>query len=138
MAAAAETLTHEVNVRELLAALTALKRGDFSVRLPDEWSGMAGKVADTFNAVVELNARMADELERLSRVVGHEGRIRERASLGEVTGSWAESVQSVNTLIGDLVHPVDVLSKVVERHDLMRAERRRRPAATARTRPRVQ
>ena len=57
----------------LLAALSALKKGDFSVRLPVEWTGVAGKIADTFNDVVELNERMAQELERLSRVVGKEG-----------------------------------------------------------------
>src|SRR4051812_35766673 len=51
-------------------ALTALKRGDCSARLPVEWTGVAGKVADTFNDVIELNQRMARELEHLSRVVG--------------------------------------------------------------------
>ena len=29
-----------------------------------EWTGLAGKVADTFNEVVELNQRMAQELDR--------------------------------------------------------------------------
>ena len=43
---------------------------------------MAGKVADTFNEVIELNERMANELERISRVVGKEGKINQRASLG--------------------------------------------------------
>ena len=62
--------------------LTALKKGDFSVRLPVSWEGLAGKVADAFNEVIELNERMAGELARLSRVVGKEGRINQRASLG--------------------------------------------------------
>ena len=44
----------------LLSALTALRRGDASVRLPAHWTGLSGKVADAFNAVVELNAGMAD------------------------------------------------------------------------------
>ena len=43
----------------ILGALTALKRGDASVRLPAEWTGVPGKVADAFNEVVELNERMA-------------------------------------------------------------------------------
>ena len=43
----------------LLKAMHALKKGDFSVRLPMEWTGVAGKVADAFNEVIELNERMA-------------------------------------------------------------------------------
>jgi len=59
----------------LLRAMHALKKGDFSVRLPMEWTGVAGKVADAFNEVIELNERMALELARLGRVVGKEGKI---------------------------------------------------------------
>ncbi len=74
---------------------------------------MAGKVADTFNEVIELNERMANELERISRVVGKEGKINERASVGAVSGSWKDSLTSVNTLIGDLVHPTSETSRVI-------------------------
>lgn len=68
----------------LLSVLAALKCGDFSVRLPLDWVGSAGKTADTFNEVVTLNQRMAKELARLRQSVGREGRINQRASLGEV------------------------------------------------------
>ena len=47
------------DARMLLAALTGLRQGDSSVRLPAEWTGMQGKLAETFNEVVELNERMA-------------------------------------------------------------------------------
>src|SRR5262245_35662430 len=93
-----EPAAHPLDTTALLAALTALKKGDFSVRLPMNWTGLAGKVADTFNDVVERNQRMARELDRLSRVVGKEGRITQRASLGDVSGSWADAVNSVNEL----------------------------------------
>ena len=46
-----------VEMTSLLTALIALKKGDFSVRLPHEWTGVAGKVADAFNEVVEQNER---------------------------------------------------------------------------------
>src|SRR5687767_4658360 len=87
----------------LLAGLVALKKGKTGVRLPPEWTGVAGKVADAFNEVVELIERMASELERLSRVVGKEGKLSQRASLVDVTGFWQESVDSVNDLIHDFV-----------------------------------
>ena len=52
-------------ITTILGALNALRRGDGSVRLPSEWPGMLGRVADVFNEVVERNERMAQELERL-------------------------------------------------------------------------
>ncbi len=108
------SLNHEViDTACLLQALTALKKGDFSARLPMEWTGVAGKVADTFNEVVELNERMAKELERLSRGVGKEGKIGQRGSLGDVTGSWAAAIDSVNELIDDLVHPTRETARVI-------------------------
>ncbi|MDQ3958722.1 MAG: HAMP domain-containing protein, partial [Pseudomonadota bacterium] len=96
-----------------LTALTALKRGDASARLPLEWTGLAGKVAETFNDVVDLNARMAEELERLSRVVGKEGKLKQRATLGDVKGFWHDAMESINSLIDDLVHPTSEVARVI-------------------------
>src|SRR5438094_591972 len=103
----------QLDSKQLLAALTAFKRGDFSAQLPDDWTGIAGKVADTFNDVIRLNERLTQELARIGRVVGKEGRIRQRASLGEASGLWADAMRSVNNLIGDLVHPTSEMARVI-------------------------
>src|SRR5262245_58470299 len=87
-----------VDMGVLLAALSALKNGNYSVRLPIEWTGLAGKVAEEFNEVAEQNERFAREAERLSRVVGKEGRITQRASMGDVSGFWRDSVDNMNAL----------------------------------------
>ncbi len=108
-----EPVVQGIDSTALLVALTALKKGDFSVRLPLNWTGLGGKVSDAFNEVTELNQRMANELERLSRVVGKEGKISQRASLGDVTGSWEASIASVNALIDDLVHPTSETARVI-------------------------
>ncbi len=97
----------------LLQGLLALKQGDFSHRLPSDLVGIEGKLADTFNDVVAINQRMAQELERTSHTVGRQGRLSQRASLGDVGGSWAASIDSVNTLIDDLVHPTTEMSRVI-------------------------
>jgi HAMP domain-containing protein len=98
---------------KLLEALLDFKRGDFTARLPVDLEGIDGKIADAFNECITLNERMADELERLSRVVGKEGKISQRASVGTVTGSWRLEIASINALISDLVHPVSETARVI-------------------------
>ena len=104
---------NQLELKQLLTALTAFKRGDFSVRLPEEWTGLAGKVADTFNDVIGINQRMSGELERIGRVVGKEGRISQRISLGAVSEGWADSIDCINTLVGDLVYPTSEMARVI-------------------------
>ncbi|MES2661394.1 MAG: HAMP domain-containing protein [Verrucomicrobiota bacterium] len=103
----------EGDFKALLAALTSFKRGDFSVRLPEDWTGVAGKVADTFNEVITRNQDMAQELARIGEVVGVEGRIGQRASLGEVQGSWSAAIGSVNNLVANLVQPTSEMARVI-------------------------
>src|SRR5947209_8967362 len=103
----------DAELKQLLGALTAFKRGDFTVRLPEDWTGVAGKVADTFNEVIGINERMRRELERIGRVVGKEGRIGQRISLGAVSEGWADSIGCINTLIGELVYPTIEMSRVI-------------------------
>src|SRR5205809_2459266 len=104
---------HECDNGQLLRALMAFKRGDFSVRLPDDWTGVAGKIADTFNEVIAKNQRLTLELDGIGRAVGKKGRITQRASLGDVSNSWADASRSVNGLISDLVHPTSEMARVI-------------------------
>jgi HAMP domain-containing protein/CheY-like chemotaxis protein/signal transduction histidine kinase len=101
------------DVKLLLGTLVAVKNGDFSVRLPVEWTGLDGKIADAFNDIIELNAKMAGELERVSKVVGKEGRLTQRASLGNSSGAWAGMLESVNSLVCDLVWPTNEMARVI-------------------------
>jgi hypothetical protein len=55
--------------RTLLRVLTALKKGDFTVRMPEDHTGLAGKIADCLNDVIDLNERLAKELARVSIAV---------------------------------------------------------------------
>ncbi|MDQ3428123.1 MAG: HAMP domain-containing protein, partial [Gemmatimonadota bacterium] len=103
----------DLDIDQLLAVLTAVRKGDFSVRMPVSKTGVAGKIADTLNEIVELNQDMARELERVSLAVGKEGRTTQRAQLSSAGGSWSASVSSVNTLIGDLVQPTSEVARVI-------------------------
>src|SRR5665213_1199796 len=97
----------------LLDGMTQVKRGDFSVRLPKEWPGIGGKIADTFNELAELKQAMAGELQRLGREVGKEGRIRQRANPNNFRGSWGDMVNSMNELVDELVRPTTEMARVV-------------------------
>ena len=69
---------------------------------------------EVFNEVVDRNERMAHELERLSsRMVGKEGKLGKRGTLGDVTGFWRDSIDAVNQLIDDLVHPTSETARVI-------------------------
>ncbi len=105
--------TETIDERQLLTAFISLKKGDFSVRLPVEWTGVAGKVADAFNEFVELMVRHTAEVERISNVVGKQGRIQQRIPVGGATGAWAQRLQAVNGLIDDLVHPITETARVI-------------------------
>ncbi|HET7110031.1 MAG TPA: HAMP domain-containing protein, partial [Gemmatimonadales bacterium] len=93
--------------------LTAVKRGDFTARLPRDRVGVRGKVADTLNDIIQMNQDLVTEIDRVSQVVGKEGRISQRASLRGAGGSWAAPVNSVNALIGDLVQPTAEVARVL-------------------------
>ena len=97
--------TDSLNTKLLLKTLVAFKKGDFSARLPGEWTGEAGKIADTLNEIIELSDRTGKELERVSRVVGKEGKIVHRAAVPTATGSWLRLVDATNLLIDDMTRP---------------------------------
>jgi HAMP domain-containing protein/CheY-like chemotaxis protein len=109
----ASSINGTVDARHLLAALRAVKKGDFSVRLPADHTGTWGAIAEAFNDVVDVLRNTTGEFARIGTVVGKEGRIKQRASLGAATGSWGAWVDSINTLIGDLVQPTEEVARVI-------------------------
>ena len=84
-------------LRDLLGILGAMRGGDFSVRLPSDWDGLWGKVADTFNDIVASNERMAQQLDRVGQVVGREGKTKQRVRIGSAAGAWGEMETSINS-----------------------------------------
>ena len=127
----------DLNLGELLDALQAMQAGDFSVRLPGSNIGVAGKICDTFNAIVAANERMAQQLEHVGEVVGRQGKTSTRVRFGLSQGAWADMEGSVNTLIDDLLWPTTTVTRTiaaVAHGDLLadRAARCRRPPAQGR------
>src|SRR5215212_6946004 len=98
---------------ELLAALQAVRVGDFSVRMSGDRLGIEGKIADTFNEIVAANQRMAQQLERVGQRVGKEGRTKQRIRFGVSSGAWGEMESSINTLIDDLLWPTTEVTRAI-------------------------
>src|SRR5512147_1299791 len=63
---------------QLLSAVLRFKDGDFSSQLPADLPGIDGKIADAFNDVLAVSARRASEIARACRVVGKEGKLKQR------------------------------------------------------------
>jgi HAMP domain-containing protein/CheY-like chemotaxis protein/signal transduction histidine kinase len=110
------TRTVEVSKQDIQALAQALRHardGGLGVRL-DGMTGAMGDVATAFNQLAERREALTGELDRVSKVIGREGRLTERAHLRGAKGSWSASVDAVNTLIEDLVRPTIEVASVLD------------------------
>ena len=111
--AATANAAANIAMEEFLQGLRAMQAGDFSARLPANQTGLAAKIADTFNEIIATNERMAEQLERVGEVVGKQGKTRQRVKLGLSNGAWGEMEASVNTLIDDLLWPTAEVTRAI-------------------------
>src|SRR5688572_13235335 len=72
---------HDRFTRDLLGALLRFKDGDFSSRMRSDLTGTDGKIADVFNEILNVSARRSAEIARVCRVVGMEGKLKQRMSV---------------------------------------------------------
>jgi len=98
---------------KILFAMAAFRDGDFSVRLPVDWDGIEGRIAEAFNQTVGQEDRITAEIRQLSLTVGKEGRLTQRLSLPMAAGGWAVRSHSINTLIDDLVRPTTEVARTI-------------------------
>ncbi|MFT3924024.1 MAG: HAMP domain-containing protein [Myxococcales bacterium] len=99
--------------RDLLIALMRFKDGDFTARMASDFTGIDGKIADTLNEIIAVSARRSDEIVRVCRVVGQEGKLKQRMNVPGAVGGWADEVVSLNTLIDDLVWPTTEVTRTI-------------------------
>ncbi|MBZ0236122.1 MAG: response regulator [Deltaproteobacteria bacterium] len=99
--------------KHLLASLMRYKEGDFSAAMPFDFVGIEGKIADVFNEILAVSARRGEETARVCRVVGKEGKLKERMRVPGAVGGWADEISSLNTLIDDLVWPTTEVTRAV-------------------------
>src|SRR6266446_3381694 len=103
----------EARSRQMLASMRAFRDGNFSARLPSDWNGIDGQIAAAFNQAISYEDQLSREVERLSRIVGLEGRLKQRMSVPGAIAGWAAKVDFFNTLLDDLVRPTTEISRTI-------------------------
>jgi len=103
----------EAWLRRILVSVCGFRDGDFSVRLPADWAGTEGRIAEAFNQAIAHEDRIAREVARLSLAVGKEGRLQQRMKVPGAIGGWAQKVDSLNTLLDDLVRPTTEVARTI-------------------------
>ncbi|HVV06351.1 MAG TPA: HAMP domain-containing protein, partial [Puia sp.] len=111
----AETSPDEslVNDKELLRILMQVRNGNFSVRMPIDETGIKGKICDTLNEIISLNEEMMREFTKAGNTIGKQGKLTQRIEVPNAKGSWATGVDSLNSMISDLVHPTIEIAHVI-------------------------
>ncbi|OAR26486.1 hybrid sensor histidine kinase/response regulator [Streptomyces sp. ERV7] len=94
--------------------MTALRDGDFGVRLQETHEGIPAELAAIFNQVAVRNQHFTDELVRVRREVVRHGRLDERLTASPGQGAWTAGVASANTLIDALVVPAANATRVLD------------------------
>ncbi|MFK4222652.1 HAMP domain-containing protein, partial [Streptomyces sp. NPDC019890] len=94
--------------------MTALRDGDFKVRVPETHEGMSAELAAMFNQIAVRNQHFADELTRVRREVVRHGRLDDRLSASPGQGAWTSGVISTNALLDALVVPAANATRVLD------------------------
>jgi HAMP domain-containing protein/signal transduction histidine kinase/ActR/RegA family two-component response regulator len=111
MPVATETGQQE-QMQQLLAGLTAVRGGDFSIRLPAGQDPLMNDIAAVFNAMNEQLGVFTSEVTRVAREVGTEGQLGGQAEVPAVAGTWKDLTDSVNAMAGNLTGQVRAIAQV--------------------------
>jgi HAMP domain-containing protein/signal transduction histidine kinase/CheY-like chemotaxis protein len=110
---ALNTSSEREELRHVLSMVKGIRSGDFTMRLTLEGDSLLSDIAEVLNDINEINHSMSNEFVRVGRIVGKEGKMTERVNVGSVKGAWVTNVDSVNTLITDLVQPTTEAARVI-------------------------
>ncbi|MEU6183522.1 HAMP domain-containing protein [Streptomyces coeruleorubidus] len=108
-------------VRSIAQVATAVARGDLSQRITVEVKGEVAALADVINTMVDTLSAFADEVTRVAREVGTEGRLGGQAHVPNVAGTWKDLTDNVNSMANNLtgqVRNIALVTTAVARGDL--------------------
>ena len=108
-------------MRNIAQVTTAVARGDLSQKITVDARGEILELKNTVNTMVDQLSSFADEVTRVAREVGTEGKLGGQAEVQGVAGTWRDLTENVNQLAGNLTDQVRNIAQVttaVARGDL--------------------
>ncbi|MGQ4423565.1 HAMP domain-containing protein, partial [Streptomyces violaceoruber] len=108
-------------VRSIAQVATAVARGDLSQRITVDAEGEVAALADVINTMVDTLSAFADEVTRVAREVGTDGRLGGQANVPNVAGTWKDLTDNVNSMANNLtnqVRNIALVTTAVARGDL--------------------
>ena len=101
------------NSSVLFEVLYEVRNGNFTARMPIDQVGINGKICEALNEIIEQNERIMIEFTKASNTIGKQGKLTQRLDLPNARGGWKTSIEAVNNLISDLVHPTIEIAHVI-------------------------
>ena len=108
-------------VRSIAEVATAVANGDLTKKVTVEARGEVAQLADTINTMVDTLSSFGDEVTRVAREVGTEGRLGGQARVPGVAGTWKDLTESVNSMASNLtgqVRSIAMVTTAVAKGDL--------------------
>jgi signal transduction histidine kinase/HAMP domain-containing protein/CheY-like chemotaxis protein len=99
-------------VRSIAQVATAVERGDLSQQITVEAKGEVAALTQTINRMVGTLSAFADEVTRVAREVGTEGRLGGQADVKGVAGTWKDLTDNVNSMANNLTGQVRNIAQV--------------------------
>lgn len=99
-------------LRELLEAMEAVRKGDLTRKLRKEGEDIFGELAVSYNGMVDLLNSFGGEVTRVAKEVGTEGKLGGKAEVPGVAGTWKDLTDNVNVLASNLTNQVRNIAQV--------------------------
>src|SRR5206468_2481944 len=99
-------------VRNIAQVTTAVANGDLSQKITRYEERRVGKLKNTISTTVDQLRSFADEVTRVAREVGTDGRLGGQAEVRGVSGTWKDLTDNVNQLAGNLTNQVRNIAQV--------------------------
>ncbi len=106
----ASNLTHQV--RSISQVAGAMARGDLSQRISVSGRGEVAALAVTLNRLTDTLRLFAEQVTRVAREVGTEGKLGGQAAVPNVAGTWKDLTDSVNSMASNLTAQVRNIAQV--------------------------
>src|SRR5438309_1841561 len=99
-------------VRNIAQATTAVAKGDLSKKITVDARGEILELKNTINTMVDQLPSFADEVTRVAREVGTEGKLGGQAQVKGVAGTWKDLTDNVNFMAVNLTDQVRNIAEV--------------------------